>query len=157
RTITHDAVERARHVREPALVDEVHALTGAVHHDREDLAALFDVQHRSRRGALRSDRRRGRRLRRAQLAHDILWRTMAEPWPPPTQRLASPISSPERASSWTSVATRRAPVAPMGWPSAIAPPFGLRRAGSIWPTALARPRCSRANPSDASDSRHAMT
>ena len=40
------------------------------------------------------------------------------------------------ACSWlTAVVTRRAPLAPSGWPSAIAPPFGLTRASSS-----ARPR-----------------
>lgn len=47
------------------------------------------------------------------------------PFPPPMHRVASPSDPFERTSSWTSVTTIRAPLIPIGWPSAIAPPCTL--------------------------------
>ena len=47
----------------------------------------------------------------------------ASPWPPPEQIAAQPSPPPRRRSSFTSVIRMRAPLAPIGWPSAIAPPF----------------------------------
>ena len=45
--------------------------------------------------------------------------------PPPRHSVASPYRPCRRCSSWSSVATIRAPLAPIGWPSAIAPPLTL--------------------------------
>src|SRR5579872_1619292 len=54
----------------------------------------------------------------------------ASPWPPPEQIAASPRPPPLRRSSCTSVARMRPPEAPMGWPSATAPPLTLTRSSS---------------------------
>ena len=58
---------------------------------------------------------------------------IAAPWPPPTQRLAMPRSTFRRRISSSSVRTSRAPVAPTGWPRAIAPPLTFSRSGSSSP------------------------
>src|SRR5690606_22741375 len=50
---------------------------------------------------------------------------IAIPCPPPMQAEATPYRPPLRRSSCIKVRTRRAPVAPRGCPSAIAPPFTL--------------------------------
>src|SRR5262249_16723798 len=47
----------------------------------------------------------------------------ASPCPPPEQMAARPSPPPFRRSSWTIVATMRPPDAPIGCPSATAPPF----------------------------------
>ena len=49
--------------------------------------------------------------------------TTAMPWPPPMHADARPQRLPRRRSSLRSVSVRRAPLAPSGCPSAIAPPF----------------------------------
>src|SRR3984893_2503420 len=54
----------------------------------------------------------------------------ASPWPPPEQIAASPSPPPLRRSSWTIVPRIRPPLAPIGWPSATAPPLTLARSGS---------------------------
>src|SRR3984893_12183248 len=54
----------------------------------------------------------------------------ASPWPPPEQIAASPSPPPFRRSSWTIVPRIRPPLAPIGWPSATAPPLTLARSGS---------------------------
>src|ERR1700694_357289 len=56
--------------------------------------------------------------------------TVAIPWPTPMHIVARPYRTLRRASSCTSVAMMRTPLAPSGWPSAIAPPFVLTRCGS---------------------------
>ena len=48
-------------------------------------------------------------------------------------------ASPRRRSSCISVSTRRVPVAPSGWPSAIAPPFTLTLSRSS-PSSFSQPR-----------------
>ena len=55
---------------------------------------------------------------------------IASPWPPPEQIAARPSPPPRRFSSSASVSTDRAPLAPIGWPSATAPPLTLTRSGS---------------------------
>jgi hypothetical protein len=57
-------------------------------------------------------------------------RMPAAPWPMPTHIVTMPYFSWWRRSACTTVAARIAPVAPSGWPSAIAPPIGLTFAGS---------------------------
>ena len=52
------------------------------------------------------------------------------PWPPPMHMVTRPRRPPVRSSSWSALIVRIAPVAPTGWPSAIAPPFGFTFAGS---------------------------
>ncbi len=47
------------------------------------------------------------------------------PMPPPMQRVARPFFTLRFFISWSSVTRMRAPEAPTGWPSAIAPPFTL--------------------------------
>src|SRR4029077_15344026 len=55
---------------------------------------------------------------------------IASPWPPPEQIAASPSPPPFRRSSCTIVPRMRPPDAPMGWPSATAPPFTFTRSSS---------------------------
>src|SRR5690606_38950054 len=50
--------------------------------------------------------------------------------PPPRQRVASPVDRPRSSSAWMSVVRTRAPDAPIGWPSATAPPCTLTRSQS---------------------------
>src|SRR5438105_15619028 len=54
----------------------------------------------------------------------------ASPWPPPPHSAAAPTFAPRRLSSSASVSTRRAPLAPIGWPSATAPPLTFTRSSS---------------------------
>src|SRR5690606_18872609 len=56
--------------------------------------------------------------------------TAAIPWPTPMHMVASPYLPARRRNSWTSVVRIRAPEAPSGCPSAIAPPLTLTRSGS---------------------------
>ena len=49
------------------------------------------------------------------------------PWPPEMHRVARPRLDPWRWSWWTTVPTMRAPVMPIGWPRAMAPPLTLVR------------------------------
>mmetsp|Transcript_30700 Transcript_30700/g.73591 ORF Transcript_30700/g.73591 Transcript_30700/m.73591 type:complete len:229 (-) Transcript_30700:495-1181(-) len=55
---------------------------------------------------------------------------MATPWPPPMHRVASPFFAPRRCISCRRSTAIRAPLAPMGWPIAMAPPLTLTLAGS---------------------------
>ena len=50
---------------------------------------------------------------------------IASPWPPPEQIAAIPIPPPRRFNSFASVRMIRAPLAPIGCPSATAPPLTL--------------------------------
>src|SRR5215212_8543673 len=50
-------------------------------------------------------------------------RMIASPWPPPEQIAETPRPPPRRRRSCTSDPRMRAPEAPIGWPSAMAPPF----------------------------------
>src|SRR5262249_1591240 len=72
----------------------------------------------------------------------------AAPCPPPTHSVTSARFALRRCNSFKLVKTTRAPVAPTGWPSAIAPPFTFSLSVGISPRALARPRYLRANESD---------
>ncbi len=76
---------------------------------------------------------------------DILSKTTAPPWPPPMHRVAKASSSSDSSSSWAAVRSSRAPVAPTGWPMAMAPPFLFVLSRSRVPTAFEEPRCSLAN------------
>src|SRR5690606_18794434 len=51
-------------------------------------------------------------------------------WAPPVQIATIPNWASRRSSSSTTLAIRRMPVAPTGWPIAIAPPLTLSRSGS---------------------------
>ena len=53
----------------------------------------------------------------------------ASPWPPPEQIAARPMPPPRRCSSLISVSVIRAPLAPIGWPRATAPPLTLTLSG----------------------------
>src|SRR5439155_8929437 len=68
------------------------------------------------------------RLRPRSLAHTSM--SSASPWPPPEQIAARPSPPPLRCSSWIIVARILAPEAPIGCPSATAPPFTFTRSGS---------------------------
>src|ERR1043166_2210812 len=56
--------------------------------------------------------------------------TIAVPMPPPMQSAAIPYRSFFARSAYTSVVRIRAPLAPIGWPSAIAPPVTFTLAAS---------------------------
>src|SRR5438093_1328856 len=73
---------------------------------------------------------------------------IAAPWPPPTQRETNARLACRRASSLRLVKMRRAPVAPTGWPSAMAPPFTFSRSFGIFPSGRSRPKYFRAKSSD---------
>ena len=51
--------------------------------------------------------------------------------PAPTQSVTSAVCLPVRSSSSSTVPRIMAPVAPSGWPMAMAPPFGLTFSGSM--------------------------
>ena len=58
----------------------------------------------------------------------------AAPWPVPIHIVTMPYLPPVRRRPCTTVAARMAPVAPRGWPRAIAPPIGFTLArSSTWP------------------------
>ena len=57
-------------------------------------------------------------------------KTVAMPWPPPMHCVASAYLPPWRFSTAAALPVMRAPVAPSGWPSAIAPPSMLTVSGS---------------------------
>src|SRR5204862_3708630 len=59
------------------------------------------------------------------VAHQRASTTVAMPMPPPTHSVARPYLPPVRCSSSTSVPRIMPPVAPSGWPIAIAPPLTL--------------------------------
>ena len=54
---------------------------------------------------------------------------MAVPSPPPIQMAAMPRDRPRVSSAFSNVTMMRLPDAPMGWPSAQAPPFTFTRSG----------------------------
>src|SRR5262249_43350923 len=62
--------------------------------------------------------------------HDATSSSRASPWPPPLQIAARPSPPPFRRSSCTIVPTIRPPDAPMGRPSATAPPLTFTRSSS---------------------------
>jgi hypothetical protein len=49
---------------------------------------------------------------------------------PPAHMVISAVAASRRSSSCRAVVSSRAPVAPTGWPRAIAPPLTLTRSGS---------------------------
>jgi hypothetical protein len=53
------------------------------------------------------------------------------PMPAPMHWVARPYLPPLRRSSCATVLTRRAPVAPSGWPMAIEPPLTLTRSSGM--------------------------
>ena len=61
--------------------------------------------------------------------------------PPPRHSVARPFFSPRCSSAWISVVSTRAPEAPIGWPSATAPPLTFTRAQSQ-PSALSASACA---------------
>src|SRR5436189_40339 len=67
-------------------------------------------------------------------------------WPPPSHMVTRPRRPPVRSNVWSSVVSRRAPVAPSGWPSAIAPPHAFTRARSA-PVSRCQARTTEANAS----------
>src|SRR5436190_6925946 len=58
-------------------------------------------------------------------------RITASPCPPPEQIAAQPSPPPRRRNSWTRTPRMRAPDAPIGWPSATAPPLTLTLSSSM--------------------------
>ena len=56
---------------------------------------------------------------------------VAMPMPPPMHSVTRPVARSRRSSSSSTVPISIAPVAPSGWPSAIAPPLTFTFAGSI--------------------------
>ena len=66
--------------------------------------------------------------------------------------------SPRRRISSSSVSSSRAPLAPTGWPSAIAPPFTFSLSGgNLAERAFARPSSARPKAGDLAASTHAST
>src|ERR1700676_3495915 len=66
------------------------------------------------------------------LRHHTRSMIVAVPMPAPMQSVTSPIERLRRSSSSTSVPRIIAPVAPSGWPSAMAPPLTLTLDESSW-------------------------
>src|SRR5207253_2760519 len=62
--------------------------------------------------------------------------TIATAFPPPRHSDARPRRWPRFSSAYSSVVSTREPDAPIGWPSAIAPPFTLIRDSSIFSSLL---------------------
>src|SRR5271166_4888959 len=63
------------------------------------------------------------------VAHHTASRTVAMPWPPPMHCVASAYLPFSRFNSEAALPRMRAPVAPSGWPSAMAPPSMLTVSG----------------------------
>ena len=88
-----------------------------------------EVQHRETHPPSLSRADAGRRSIRSQRSSDAS-STTAEPWPPPPQMPLAPTeprpSCCSRRARWP---TMRAPEAPIGWPSAIAPPLRVHDLG----------------------------
>src|SRR5204863_6661170 len=57
--------------------------------------------------------------------------SMATALPPPRQSAATPMRPLRRSRACRSVTRTRAPLAPIGWPSAIAPPWTFTRSVEI--------------------------
>src|SRR5881394_2494112 len=72
----------------------------------------------------------------------------AAPCPPPTQSETSARFALRRFNSFKLVRTNLAPVAPTGWPRAIAPPFTFNFSRGIAPNGASRHSALRANLSD---------
>src|SRR6185312_1377984 len=77
---------------------------------------------RSRRGAGRGDHKQCAERNSCKNPHTSST-AIAVASPPPMQSAATPRLRLRRLSAWISVTRMRAPEAPMGWPSAQAPPF----------------------------------
>lgn len=88
-----------------------------------------------------------KREREGWVAGDLYSRstTRAEAPPPPLQMAATPIFFPWWRRAWSKVTTIRAPLQPIGWPSATAPPLTFillwsrlsnccKKAGPLWMT-----------------------
>src|SRR4051794_28556978 len=67
----------------------------------------------------------------ALFARQVRATAMATPMPPPTHSDATPYGAWRCLIAYTSVVNTRAPLAPIGWPRAMAPPWTFTRAGSI--------------------------
>src|ERR1019366_6873823 len=63
--------------------------------------------------------------------HHTASRIVVMPWPPPMHWVDSANFLPSRLSSWAALPVIRAPVAPSGWPRAVAPPSRFVLAQSI--------------------------
>src|SRR3954470_23031581 len=72
----------------------------------------------------------------------ILSMASAIPIPPLTQSVARPREAPRRSNSWSSVTTSRAPVQPIGCPSAMAPPLTFRRSAGIGASSSTASTCT---------------
>src|ERR1041384_2300756 len=69
---------------------------------------------------------------RSELVNDVMYQLSrstlsATASPPPRQRVASPVRALRSCIAYNSVVRTRAPLAPIGWPRAIAPPFTFTR------------------------------
>ena len=78
-------------------------------------------------------------LRRA--PRQTLRNSAASAWPPPMHMVTMPSSRSRRTRSLATRSDRIAPVAPTGWPSAIAPPYGLTFAGSSLASRMTATAC----------------
>ena len=115
--------QRGVEVVERAAVEDVHRARGIVHDQVDDLAGPGGPRPPA-----------GMALD-AEAAHPSRSSTKATPCPPPTHSAARPRRAPRRRISSSSVSSSRAPLAPTGWPSAMAPPLTLSRSSGISPSA----------------------
>src|SRR5690606_14832930 len=110
------------------LFGQLIAVAGSLRHDIEQHNRNARIRHL--RGNARPHDTRANNGDFPDLRHCTASRTVAMPWPPPMHCVASAYLPPVRLSSDAALPTMRAPVAPSGWPSAIAPPSRLILAGS---------------------------
>src|SRR5439155_26566238 len=92
---------------------------------RRNIPSAFAPENQSAEIKLESRYTRGFRIADvalASLANQLASNTVATPCPCPTHSDARPSFAPESRMRWSRVATMRAPLAPSGWPIAIAPP-----------------------------------
>src|SRR6185369_8806491 len=89
----------------------------AAHHARADDASLLD-------------------------GHSTASRMVAMPWPPPMHWVDSANCLPSRFSNEAALPVMRAPVAPKGWPMAMAPPSRLTLAMSIFKSRMQAMDCA---------------
>src|ERR1051325_9598583 len=88
--------------------------------------SLDDVARERGDAALRKERRREKQHEN-EAADQTASTIIAAASPPPMQIAARPRFAPRSCIAWISVTRMRAPLAPIGWPRATAPPFTLIR------------------------------
>src|SRR4029077_10538047 len=74
--------------------------------------------------------------------HHTASRIVVIPWPPPMHWLERANFLPSRFRIWAALPVMRAPVAPSGWPMAVAPPSRLVLAQSIFRSSIQASACT---------------